>query len=299
MKNPLSFPLLALGATFAAALSVAGCGAPTNAENPVTAPASMDAAPTGATANAAPIATPTPVQTPTPKPVSAASKTGEDERYRVTTINPEDFGPDAPPAMIKSYQAAMAKAHQARPPLALKMPDKVKVVMTTSEGPVTVELDAKAAPLQVKSFVYLAQKGFFDGTSFHRHADLLGNGTGYIIQGGDPLTKNPMAANLAGMGGPGYEIPREKNKLTHQKLVVAAARSKDPNSAGSQFYITQGAVPFLDEGDGYTVFGKVVGGAAAALKLKQGDILRKVKVETPIAPYKAFKASNFGGATKN
>ena len=297
MKNSLSFHLLALGATLPAALFVAGCGAPNSAESSNSVPASMMESVTEA--NAAPIATPTPVQTPTPKPVSAASKTGEDERYRVTTIDADSFGPGASPAMIQAYKTAMAKAHQARPPLALKVPDKVTVAMTTSAGPITVELDAKAAPLQVKSFVYLAQKGFFDGTSFHRYADLLGNGKGYIIQGGDPLTKDAMAANFAGMGGPGYEIPREKNKLTHQKLVIAAARSKDPNSAGSQFYITQGAVPFLDEGDGYTVFGKVVGGAAAALKLKQGDILRKVKVETPIAPVKTVKVSNSGGTTKN
>ena len=110
----------------------------------------------------------------------------------------------------------------------------------------------------------------------------MGNGKGYIIQGGDPLTKDAKAVKYAGLGGPGYTIPREKNKLTHQKLVIAAARSASPDSAGSQFYITQDAVPFLDEGDGYTVFGKVVDGAAAALKLTQNDTLQSVKVVTPI-----------------
>ena len=279
MKNSLPFSLLAL----TAALSVAGCRAPSNTENVVT-PATANDAMT----NTAPVETPTPTPTPTPKP--AASKTGEDNRYRATTASDKGFGDGAPPAMIQTYKAAMAKAHQMRPPFAMKVPDKVKVVLKTNRGPITLELNGKAAPLHVKSFVYLAKKGFYNGTIFHRHADLLGGGKGYIIQGGDPLTKYASTVNMAGMGGPGYEIPREHNKLTHQKLVIAAARTDDPNSAGSQFYLTQDAVPFLDQGDGYTVFGKVVGGAAAAMKLTQGDTLQLVKVETPIAQPNAKSA---------
>ena len=259
MKNFLSLSLLAL----IVSISVAGCRSASNSENAAT-------------------SEPSSVETPTP----AAPKTGEDERYRATAADEKGFGEGAPPEMIATYKAAMAKAHQMRPPLGMKVPDKVKVVMTTNRGPITLQLDGKAAPLQVKSFVYLAQKGFYDGTVFHRHADLLGGGKGYIIQGGDPLTKNASAVNFAGMGGPGYETPREKNSLTHQKLVIAAARTQDPDSAGSQFYITQDAVPFLDQGDGYTVFGKVVSGANAALKLTKGDTLQRVKVETPVAPAK-------------
>lgn len=264
MKNFLPLSLLAL----IASLSIAGCRAPSTAENAAT------SAPTNDAMTNATIA-----ETPTP----AVAKTGEDERYRATSADDQEFGPDATPEMIANYKAAMEKAHQMRPPLALKVPDKVKIVMTTNRGPITLELDAKAAPLQVKSFVYLSQKGFYNGTTFHRHADLLGGGKGYIIQGGDPLTKYASGVGFAGMGGPGYTVPREKNKLTHQKLVIAAARTNDPDSAGSQFYITQEAVPFLDEGAGYTVFGKVTGGASAALKLTQGDTLQSVKVETPIA----------------
>ena len=275
MKNSLPLNLLAL----TAALAAAGCRAPSSTENAATSNAVTAEPTTDAMTNAAPATAPTPAATSKP----AASKTGEDERYRATAADDQGFGEGASPAMIATYKAAMAKAHQMRPPLAMKVPAKVKVVLTTNRGPITLELDGKAAPLHVKSFVYLANKGFYDGTTFHRHADLLGNGKGYIVQGGDPLTKNASAVAFAGMGGPGYEIPREHNKLTHQKLVIAAARTQDPDSAGSQFYITQDAVPFLDEGDGYTVFGKVVGGAGAALKLTQGDILQRVKVETPVA----------------
>ncbi|MBW3635650.1 MAG: peptidylprolyl isomerase [Armatimonadetes bacterium] len=171
----------------------------------------------------------------------------------------------------------MKKVALAPPPLTTKIADKTRVVLDTTRGPITLELDAKAAPLHVRSFLYLSGKGFFDGTKFHRHADLLGDGTGFIIQGGDPLTKSSATAEFAGRGGPGYEIPREFNALKHDKLSIAAARSQDPDSAGSQFYITQGPVHFLDEG--YTVFGKVVGGADAALKLRADDAIKSVKIK--------------------
>lgn len=162
--------------------------------------------------------------------------------------------------------------------------DKVRVKMETSRGPITLELDGKAAPLHVKSFAYLVQKGFYNGTRFHRHADLLGNDKGWIIQGGDPLTKSPELKQYFGVGGPGYTVPRERNNLTHKKLVIAMARSNDPDSAGSQFYITQFPVAFLDQGAGYTVFGAVVDGADNALKLAKDDEIKSVTVEAPAAP---------------
>jgi cyclophilin family peptidyl-prolyl cis-trans isomerase len=153
--------------------------------------------------------------------------------------------------------------------------------METSRGAITLELDGKAAPLHVKSFAYLAQQGFYNNTRFHRHADLLGNGEGWIIQGGDPLTKSAETREYSGVGGPGYMIPRERNSLTHKKLVIAMARTSNPDSAGSQFYITQAPVSFLDEGAGYTVFGAVVDGADNALKLTKDDEIKSVTVEAP------------------
>ena len=259
-----AFSTLTLLALIAAA-SMAGCRAPSAQEKTETPEAVAPGAPTETTET---------------KPATTEPKVAEDERYRATSVTDKDFGPDAKPEMIQSYKKAMELAHQPRPPLDMKVPDKVRVKLDTNRGPITLELDAKAAPLQVKSFVYLAQKGFYDGTIFHRHQALLGGNKGYIIQGGDPLTKDANAIGMAGMGGPGYQVPREQNKLTHQKLVIAAARSQDIDSAGSQFYITQDAVPFLDtEFGGYTVFGKVVDGEDAALKLTKGDTLKSVKVE--------------------
>ena len=257
--------------------SLSGCGTPSSTENSVTAAnsveangvssdnASSDNSVTGAT------------------PASAATPTGEDERYRATSADDAPFAPTDKPADIALYKKYMNQVHQMRPPLAMKVPDKARVVMQTSRGPITLELDGKAAPLQVKSFIYLAGKGFYNGTIFHRHEALEANGKGYIVQGGDPLTKYPDAAPMFGRGGPGYETPREQNKLTHEKLVIAAARTQDPDSAGSQFYITQDAVPRLDTGYGYTVFGRVVGGQNAALKLTKGDKIQSIKIENAAA----------------
>lgn len=247
------------------AVAVSGCGAPKAPENSAL---PMD----NAITNAAPDAATTPTET-------AMPATGEDERYRATDVEDQQFPPDDKPETIALYKKYMKQVHQQRPPLAMKVPDKVRVVMQTNRGPITLELDGKAAPLHVKSFLYLAGKGFYNGTIFHRHDDLTSDGKGFIVQGGDPLSKIPEVAGLEGRGGPGYEIPRERNKMTHEKLVIAAARTQDPDSAGSQFYITQGAVPFLDEGDGYTVFGKVVDGKDVALKLTKGDKLQGIKVD--------------------
>ncbi len=268
MKTSFS---LACSVLLSAAL-LSGCGQTTAPENNATAPAD------GALANAAPA----PAATATAVP---ANPTGEDERYRATDVESIQFLPTDKPEDIALYKKYMKQVRQMRPPLQLKAPDKARVVMTTSRGPITLELDGKAAPLHVKSMLYLASKGFYNGMIFHRHADLTEDGKGFIIQGGDPLTKYPDAAKMFGRGGPGYEIPREKNDLTHEKMVIAAARAQDIDSAGSQFYITQDAVPFLDQGDGYTVFGKVVGGKDVAQKLTQGDKILSVKLES--APKKS------------
>lgn len=240
-------------------LFLAGCRTPVAPEQ-TAAPASD--------ASAAPLAAPSaPVAAPS-APTSAKTPA---RTYRVKSdAENAAQGPE--------YAAAMKKVRLAPPPLSTKIADKTRVVFDTTRGPITLELDAKAAPLHVRSFLYLAGKGFFDGIKFHRHADLIGDGSGFIIQGGDPLTKSNATAGFAGGGGPGYEIPREFNALKHDKLVIAAARTADPDSASSQFYITQGPVYFLDRGDGYTVFGKVVSGADAALKLRADDTIKSVKI---------------------
>jgi peptidylprolyl isomerase len=131
------------------------------------------------------------------------------------------------------------KRDRAVPPEELVVPAKARVVLQTSRGPITLELDGKAAPLHVKSFLYLADAVSSNGTNSPIHADLLGDGSGFIIQGGDPLSKSDANRRIRGRWRPGYEIPRERNKLTHQKCNRRRAFAR-PDSAGSQFYITQG-----------------------------------------------------------
>jgi cyclophilin family peptidyl-prolyl cis-trans isomerase len=171
--------------------------------------------------------------------------------------------------------AALEKAQVPPPPVSPAAPKRSKVILSTTKGDITVEVNGEAAPLHAKSFLYLSKRGFYNGTVFHRYEP------GFVIQGGDPLTKDPKAKEFAGMGGPGYQVPREYNSLTHGKYVLAAARSGDPDSAGSQFYFTLEPAPFLDkensqDGFGYTVFGKVLTGQDVVAKLRAGDKLNKV-----------------------
>ena len=205
-----------------------------------------------------------------------------DPAYTVVDLGARFNPATAPPEQaeqIKALKAAIDKVKTAPPAKDMKVAEIVKVTMKTSRGDVTLELNAKEAPLHVKSFVHLAQSGFYDKTVFHRFADLMGEGKGRIIQGGDPLSKDDKSVAFSGMGGPGYNVPRERNKLKHEALVIAAARSQNPNSAGSQFYLTLDPTYFLDQGDGYTVFGKVIAGGDVVMKLQKGDVLTSVTVE--------------------
>lgn len=179
------------------------------------------------------------------------------------------------PGMPSAMMAAQKKYSLPSPPLNTPLSAKPRVVLQTTKGPITLELNKAAAPLHVRSFVYLVKRGFYNGTAFHRFADLTGSG-GNIIQGGDPFSKSAATRSMAGTGGPGYEVPLEISNLKHDKLTIAAARSSDPNSAGSQFYICQAPVHFLD--GQYTVFGKVVAGQSAALALRQGDSIKSARV---------------------
>ena len=132
-------------------------------------------------------------------------------------------------------------------------------VITTTEGELTLEFWPDVAPKTVENFKNLANKNFYDGTAFHRIIK------GFMIQGGDPLTKD--AANEArwGTGDPGYKIKAEFNERSHQRGVISMARSSDPDSAGSQFFICDGDAKFLDRQ--YTAFGKVIKGDDVLTKL--------------------------------
>ena len=108
---------------------------------------------------------------------------------------------------------------------------KEVAVLTTSEGEMVLEFWPDVAPGHVENFKKLAKQGFYDGTAFHRVIK------GFMIQGGDPTTKDAAKESQWGTGGPGYKIKAEFNKKPHTAGVLSMARSNDPNSAGSQFFI--------------------------------------------------------------
>jgi len=132
-------------------------------------------------------------------------------------------------------------------------------VITTTEGELTLEFWPDVAPKTVENFKTLANKNFYDGTAFHRIIK------GFMIQGGDPLTKDAASEARWGTGGPGYQIKAEFNDRAHVRGVISMARSASPDSAGSQFFICDGDASFLNKQ--YTAFGKVIKGDDVLTKL--------------------------------
>ncbi len=151
--------------------------------------------------------------------------------------------------------------------------NEVAVIKTTA-GELVLEFWPDVAPKTVENFKALAKKGFYDGTAFHRIVK------GFMIQGGDPLTKNPAMEDDWGTGDPGYKIKAEFSDRPHQRGVISMARSQHPDSAGSQFFICLGNASFLDRN--YTAFGQLIGG---------DDVLGKIG-DTPV------KAANSGEKSK-
>src|SRR5205823_426815 len=135
-------------------------------------------------------------------------------------------------------------------------------VIKTTEGEMVISFWPDVAPNTVENFKKLARKGFYDGTAFHRIVK------GFMIQGGDPLTKDPAKESRYGTGDPGYKIKAEFNDRSHERGVLSMARSSDPDSAGSQFFICLANVSRLDHQ--YTAFGKLIKGDDVLGKI--GDI---------------------------
>jgi cyclophilin family peptidyl-prolyl cis-trans isomerase len=128
----------------------------------------------------------------------------------------------------------------------------------TSSGEIDIRFFPDVAPNHVKNFIDLAEKGFYNGTKFHRVIP------GFMIQGGDPNTVSGSPSTW-GTGGSGKNIPAEFNTVSHKRGIVSMARSNDPNSASSQFFIVTSDSTFLDRQ--YTVFGQVTKGMDVADKI--------------------------------
>ncbi len=145
-------------------------------------------------------------------------------------------------------------------------------VLETTQGVIRFELDEANSPITTANFVGLAEKGFYNGLTFHRYV------AGFVIQGGCPKG--------TGTGNASATIKLEKNPVIKHDAAgtVAMARSSDPNSASCQFYITLAPATFLDpenaqDRHGYAAFGKVTEGLDNVLKLRQGDKMTSVTIE--------------------
>ena len=147
--------------------------------------------------------------------------------------------------------------------------------ITTTEGDMTIAFLADKAPKHVENFLTLAEKGFYDGTVFHRTIP------GFMIQGGCP--------NGTGTGGPGYTIDAEFNDTPHVRGVVSMARAQDPNSAGSQFFICHGDANFLD--NQYTAFGRLIEGEDVLDKIANAPTKPGGEGSSPVAPVKIEKVT--------
>src|SRR6266498_4777481 len=155
-----------------------------------------------------------------------------------------------------------------KPPAATPAKADVKevAVIKTTEGEMVVEFWPEVAPKTVENFKTLSKKSFYDGTAFHRIIK------GFMIQGGDPLTKDASKEGSWGTGDPGYKIKAEFNDRKHVRGVISMARARDPDSAGCQFFICLGPAPSLDHQ--YTAFGKLI---------KGDEVLGKIG-DTPTKP---------------
>jgi len=136
---------------------------------------------------------------------------------------------------------------------------KEVAVIKTTAGEMVIEFWPDVAPNTVENFKKLARQGFYDGTCFHRIIK------GFMIQGGDPKTKDASKEAEWGTGDPGYKIKAEFNPRKHVRGVISMARAASPDSAGCQFFICLDAAPSLD--NKYTAFGKVIKGEDVLLKL--------------------------------
>jgi peptidyl-prolyl cis-trans isomerase B (cyclophilin B) len=166
-------------------------------------------------------------------------------------------------AVTLFLSAALFAAEETKENPPMNASDEVAVIKT-SEGDMVVQFWNDAAPNTIENFKKLARSGFYDGTIFHRIVK------GFMIQGGDPNSKDLGKESSYGQGGPGYKIKAEFNDRSHERGVISMARSSDPDSAGSQFFICLASVPRLDHQ--YTTFGKLI---------KGDDVLEKIG-DTPV-----------------
>ena len=179
-------------------------------------------------------------------------------------------------AAVAAAQADETKTNSTPAATANNAPAAKEVaVVKTSEGTMVLEFYPDVAPNHVANFKKLARSGFYDGQCFHRVIK------GFMIQGGDPNTKDEAKKDSWGQGGPGYTIKAEFNSKHHARGILSMARTPDPNSAGSQFFICHDDCGQLD--GQYTVFGNLIKGF---------DVLDKIATTPTEGPDRPVKRVN-------
>lgn len=171
---------------------------------------------------------------------------GRTNREVVENILPSPLSTETPAGIVSTMPTTQPEIKEIN--------QKINVTLETNLGNIGLELDGTTAPLTVGNFITLAKSGFYDGTTFHR----VINNPPFMIQGGDPLSKDSANRAMMGTGGPGYQFKDEfnANKLVRGSIAMA---NSGPNSNGSQFFIvTAAATPWLD--GKHTNFGKVTSG---------------------------------------
>ena len=138
-------------------------------------------------------------------------------------------------------------------------PKGPRAIIKTKFGDIEIKFYPDVAPKHVENFIKLAKEGFYNGTIFHRVIP------GFMIQGGDPNSKDSLKKETYGQGGPGYTVKAEFSDIPHKRGIVSMARASDPDTAGSQFFIVVEDSRFLDRK--YTVFGEVTKGIGVADKI--------------------------------
>lgn len=152
----------------------------------------------------------------------------------------------------------------------------VTATIETHAGSITLEFLPEKAPKHVANFIALADQGFYNGTRFHRTIP------GFMIQGGCPNTKDASKSHLWGSGSPGHSVEAEFNDTPHVRGIISMARSQDPDSAGSQFFLCHGEASFLD--GQYTAFGRMVSGEETLDAIANAPTKPGGEGSTPVDP---------------
>jgi cyclophilin family peptidyl-prolyl cis-trans isomerase len=169
---------------------------------------------------------------------------------------------DCPAPIAQAGEPDVTKQYDSKPEMTIDPSKSYAAVIKTERGDITLDLRPDLAPEHVNSFVFLSRDGFYDGVTFHRVEP------GFVIQGGDPTG--------TGSGGPGYTLDAEFSSEPYVRGVLGMARTNDPNSAGSQWFITLGDARFLD--NEYTVFGTVSDGMDVVDCIERGDAIVTIEI---------------------